>query len=101
MQSIDGFNPLVDLFIGTSPPCGDTTVAFYQRTDLVFPLNGNSGECTFEVAGNKYNNRYLRTGFNTTEYDVIIGNGLDRGLEIINFLPYLKSRFEDSFFNLY
>mmetsp|Transcript_2297 Transcript_2297/g.2240 ORF Transcript_2297/g.2240 Transcript_2297/m.2240 type:complete len:125 (-) Transcript_2297:199-573(-) len=79
--------PIVDIFVGISPPCG-------QYDQLYAPRKGTNylyleGECEFTLNNSHFHPDYIRTDFNVSEYLVLKENKiLD---EIFPTVPYSVS----------
>jgi hypothetical protein len=73
-------NPLAQLYIGLSAPCGNTGSLYSERKNEVNSLY-DGGSCSFNMNGTKTHSGYLPTGYSKTEYSALQENNLYDGVK--------------------
>ena len=73
----DTNNPISDIFISVSPPCGQRSADYYQRpikVDQIYQIS----ECLYSKNGSKLHTMYQAGGFEETEGNIYMENGFYR-----------------------
>jgi hypothetical protein len=81
MDKNNDSNPIVSLYGGLSPPCGDPSYAYGERKVIISNYY-KTGWCDFDIDDSKFNSLYKETGLSGTEFDVYTDNDLISTLEI-------------------